>query len=87
MSTNVYEATRRRPDGHRCGRRRSTKVRVAVRKDRAYAIDATVVRVMKARRTLPQKRLSRRAGGGGRPTGMARRVESAIVLKLPGVFN
>ena len=29
----------------------------AVRKDRAYAVDAAIVRVMKARRTLPQKRL------------------------------
>jgi len=28
-----------------------------VRKDRAYAVDAAIVRVMKARRTLPQKRL------------------------------
>ena len=28
-----------------------------MRKDRAYAVDAAIVRVMKARRTLPQKRL------------------------------
>jgi uncharacterized ferredoxin-like protein len=28
-----------------------------VRKDRAYAVDAAVVRIMKARRTLPAERL------------------------------
>ena len=33
------------------------RVADAVRKDRAYAVDAAIVRVMKARRTLPQKRL------------------------------
>ena len=61
---NVYEATRRRPvqntiapPRHDAAAPLRAKVADAVRKDRAYAVDAAIVRVMKARRTLPQKRL------------------------------
>ena len=62
---NVYEATRRRPlmgtvapprhdaAALRPGLDQSRRA-AALRKDRAYAVDAAVVRVMKARRTLPQ---------------------------------
>ena len=60
----MYEATRRRPlmgtvapPRHDAAAPLRAKVADAVRKDRAYAVDAAVVRVMKARRTLPQKRL------------------------------
>ena len=63
-SDNVYEATRRRPvhgtvapPRHDAAAPLRARVADAVRKDRAYAVDAAVVRVMKARRTLPQKRL------------------------------
>ena len=60
----MYEATRRRPlmgtvapPRHDAAAPLRAKVADAVRKDRAYAVDAAIVRVMKARRTLPQKRL------------------------------
>ena len=60
----MYEATRRRPvhgtvapPRHDAAAPLRAKVAEAVRKDRAYAVDAAIVRVMKARRTLPQKRL------------------------------
>ena len=67
-----------------------------MRKDRAYAVDAAIVRVMKARRTLPQKRLVadvlRALVHPAAEGDVMARVESLVEREYlesssPGVFN
>ena len=100
---DVYEATRRRPvhgtvapPRHDAAAPLRAKVADAVRKDRAYAVDAAVVRVMKARRTLPQKRLVadvlRALVHPASDGDVMARVESLVEREYlesssPGVFN
>ena len=99
----MYEATRRRPlmgtvapPRHDAAAPLRAKVADAVRKDRAYAVDAAVVRVMKARRTLPQKRLVadvlRALVHPASDGDVMARVESLVEREYlesssPGVFN
>ena len=100
---DVYEATRRRPlmgtvapPRHDAAAPLRAKVADAVRKDRAYAVDAAIVRVMKARRTLPQKRLVadvlRALVHPAAEGDVMARVESLVEREYlesssPGVFN
>jgi len=100
---NVYEATRRRPvqntiapPRHDAAAPLRAKVADAVRKDRAYAVDAAIVRAMKARRTLPQKRLVadvlRALVHPASDGDVMARVESLVEREYlesssPGVFN
>ena len=99
----MYEATRRRPlmgtvapPRHDAAAPLRARVADAVRKDRAYAVDAAVVRVMKARRTLPQKRLVadvlRALVHPASDEDVMARVESLVEREYlesssPGVFN
>ena len=99
----MYEATRRRPlmgtvapPRHDAAAPLRARVADAVRKDRAYAVDAAIVRVMKARRTLPQKRLVadvlRALVHPASDGDVMARVESLVEREYlesssPGVFN
>ena len=100
---DVYAATRQRPvhttiapPRHDAAAPLRARVADAVRKDRAYAVDAAVVRVMKARRTLPQKRLVadvlRALVHPASDGDVMARVESLVEREYlesssPGVFN
>ncbi|CAH0367467.1 unnamed protein product [Pelagomonas calceolata] len=100
---DVYEATRKRPVNgtvapprHDAAAPLRARVADAVRKDRAYAVDAAIVRVMKARRTLPQKRLVadvlRALVHPAAEGDVMARVESLVEREYlesssPGVFN
>ena len=100
---DVYAATRRRPlmgtvapPRHDAAAPLRARVADAVRKDRAYAVDAAIVRVMKARRTLPQKRLVadvlRALVHPASDGDVMARVESLVEREYlesssPGVFN
>ena len=100
---DVYAATRRRPvqntiapPRHDAAAPLRAKVAEAVRKDRAYAVDAAIVRVMKARRTLPQKQLVadvlRALVHPAAEGDVMARVESLVEREYlesssPGVFN
>ena len=100
---DVCEATRRRPlqntialPSHDAAAPLRARVADAVRKDRAYAVDAAIVRVMKARRTLSQKRLVadvlRALVHPASDGDVMARVESLVEREYlesssPGVFN